>query len=90
MQSAHSSESDAASGESEHPSGPVMHVPTTGFQFTSEDKTILNRYMDEFERADKQMRNNILEKVMGELYRPRPGNSTFEKKEAKQACIQTI
>jgi hypothetical protein len=90
MQSPHDSESDATSGESEHPSDPIMHLPTTSFQFTPEDKTVLKRYMDEFEQADKHMRNNILEKVMGELYKLRPGNSTFDKKEAKQARIQTI
>jgi hypothetical protein len=58
----------------------------TGFQFTPEDTSILNRYMDEFEQADTQMRNNILEKVMGEIYRLRPGNTRFDKKQAKQAC----
>jgi len=63
-----------------------MHPPMTGFQFTPEDTSILNRYMDEFEQADTQMRNNILEKVMGEIYRLRPGNTRFDKKQAKQAC----
>jgi hypothetical protein len=67
-----------------------MHPPTTGFQFTPEDTNILNKYLDEFEQADTQMRNNILEKVMGELYRLRLGNSAFDKKEVKQACIWTI
>lgn len=42
--------------------------------------------MGEFEQADTQMRNNILEKAMGELYRLRPSNSVFDKKQAKQAC----
>jgi hypothetical protein len=90
MQTPHSSESDTSFSESEIPSGPIMHPPATGFQFTPEDKDVLNKYMDEFEQADTQMRNNIVEKVMGELYQFWPGNSGFDKKEAKQACILTL
>jgi hypothetical protein len=67
-----------------------MHPPTTGFKITPQDTNILDGYIDEFEKADTQTRNNILEKVMGELYRLRPDNSVFDKKEAKQACIQSI
>jgi hypothetical protein len=88
MQSPHGS--DASSGESENHSGPIMHPPTTGFKITPQDTNILDGYIDEFEKADTQTRNNILEKVMGELYRLRPDNSVFDKKEAKQACIQSI
>lgn len=43
--------------------------------------------MDEFQEADTQMRNKILEKVMGEVYKRQPGNSQFNKKEAKQVFI---
>ncbi|KAI9430761.1 hypothetical protein H4582DRAFT_2063414 [Lactarius indigo] len=41
-------------------------------------------YMDDFEQADTQMRKNILEKAMGELYRRQPANSVFDKKDARQ------
>jgi hypothetical protein len=85
MQSANSS--DSSSGEPEIPTGATLHPPTNGFKLTPEDANILNEYIDEFEQADTQMRNNILEKAMGELYRLRPGNSAFDKKEAKQVCI---
>jgi hypothetical protein len=90
MQSPHGSESDASSGELEIPSGPIIHPPTAGFIFTPEDTNILNKYLDEFEQADTPMRNNILEKVMGEIYRLRPGNTGFDKKEAKQASIHRL
>ena len=90
MQSAHisgSHGSNASSGEPEIPSGPTMHPPATAFKITAQDTNILDMYIDEFEQADTQMRSKILEKVMGALYRLRPGNSMFDKKEAKQACI---
>ena len=53
-----------------------MHHPTTGFKVASKDADILNEYMDEFENANTQTRNNILEKVMGELYKLQPSNPT--------------
>ncbi len=76
--------------ESEDPSSPIMHPLATGFQITPEDTDILNKYLDGFERANTQTRNTILEKLMGELYRLRSGDSTFDKKEAKKACIWTV
>jgi hypothetical protein len=87
MQSPHTS--DASSGESEIqvPSMPIMHPPTTSFKITPQDANILEGYMDDFEQADTQTRSNILEKAMGEMYRLRPENSVFDKKEAKQVCI---
>lgn len=87
MQSAHSS--DASSSEPEISSGlaQAMHPLSSDFKITTEDKSILMGYADEFERADTQMRRNILEKAMGKLYNLRPGNSAFDKKEAKEACI---
>jgi hypothetical protein len=66
---------------------PIMHPPTTGFKITPQDANILEGYMDDFEQADTQTRSNILEKAMGEMYRLRPENSIFDKKEAKQVCI---
>jgi hypothetical protein len=85
MQSANNS--NASSGEPEIPSGHIMGAPTTGFTITPQDANILKGYMSDFELADTPTRSNILEKAMGELYRLRPANPVFDKKEAKQAHI---
>jgi hypothetical protein len=82
--------SNSSSGESEMPSGPAMHPPTDGFTITPQDTDILRGYVEEFENADSQMRNKILETSMGELYKLRPANSTFDKKQAKKVCIQRM
>jgi hypothetical protein len=88
MQSANYS--DSPSGEPEIPTGPPPDIPPSGFEITPEDRKILETYMNEFEKADTQMRNNILEKVMGELYRLRPGRAAFDKNEAKRVCILSV
>ncbi|KAI9434984.1 hypothetical protein H4582DRAFT_2059865 [Lactarius indigo] len=49
----------------------------------SEDAHILKGYVEEFQKADTEIRKTILEKAMGELYTLRPPNSTFNKKVAK-------
>ncbi|KAH8982456.1 hypothetical protein EDB86DRAFT_3086113 [Lactarius hatsudake] len=67
----------------EHP-GPALPPTQEGFKLSPQDVTILRGYMDEFEQADAQMRNKILEKAVGEVYRRQPDNSQFNKKEAKQ------
>ncbi|KAH9009125.1 hypothetical protein EDB84DRAFT_1571484 [Lactarius hengduanensis] len=73
-----------SSSNSDDPSGPVVPPTQEGFKLSPQDVTILRGYMDEFEQADTQMRNKILEKAMGEVYKRQPGNSQFNKKEAKQ------
>jgi hypothetical protein len=82
--------SDSDSSESEAPPDPSAHPPKDGFKMTPHDINILRRYMEEFEQSDTQMRNKILEKAMGEIYRLRPGNSAFDKKDAKQVCLRTL
>jgi hypothetical protein len=90
MSSEASHSSSARSSESDAPSGPAANPPMNpaqnGLKLTTEDVTILKGYIREFEEADTQMRNRILEKAMGGLYKLRPGNSLFDKKEAKQVC----
>jgi hypothetical protein len=88
MSSSH--DSNPSSDELQIPTGPSMNPPTNGFGITTQDATILKGYIDEFEKADTQVRNKILEKTMGERYRLRPGDSSFNKKEAKQVPIQSI
>ncbi|KAH9030531.1 hypothetical protein EDB85DRAFT_2245636 [Lactarius pseudohatsudake] len=73
-----------SSCNSDDPSGPAVPPTQGGFKLSPQDVTILRGYMDEFEQADTQMRNKILEKAMGEVYKRQPGNSQFNKKEAKQ------
>ncbi|KAH9016363.1 hypothetical protein EDB84DRAFT_1567258 [Lactarius hengduanensis] len=73
-----------SSSDSHEPSGPAPPPTQEGFKLSPQDVTILRGYMDEFEEADTQMRNKILEKAMGEIYKRQPGNSQFNKKEAKQ------
>jgi hypothetical protein len=76
-----------SSSDSHEPSGPAPPPTQEGFKLSPQDVTILRGYMDEFQEADTQMRNKILEKVMGEVYKRQPGNSQFNKKEAKQVFI---
>jgi hypothetical protein len=56
-------------------------------QITPKDTEVLNGYLDESQHADTQMRTRILEKAMGDIYRQRPGNSRFDKKDAKQVSV---
>ena len=76
-----------SSSDSHELSGPAPPPTQEGFKLSPQDVTILRGYMDEFEEADTQMRNKILEKAMGEVYKRQPGNSQFNKKEAKQVFI---
>ncbi|KAI9439083.1 hypothetical protein H4582DRAFT_2075741 [Lactarius indigo] len=78
--SEHSDSSATHSGQDSRPMPPTKE----GFVITPQDATILRGYMDDFEQADTQMRKNILEKAMGELYRRQPANSVFDKKDARQ------
>ncbi|KAH9000688.1 hypothetical protein EDB86DRAFT_3075150 [Lactarius hatsudake] len=75
--------SESSHESDEHP-GPALPPTQEGFKLSPQDVTILRGYMDEFEQADAQMRNKILEKAVGEVYRRQPDNSQFNKKEAKQ------
>ncbi|KAI9433456.1 hypothetical protein H4582DRAFT_2060877 [Lactarius indigo] len=80
MQSDHLSGSSAGESEVSHPS---IHALGDRFSITSQDACILKGYVEEFQKADTEIRKTILEKAMGELYTLRPPNSTFNKKMAK-------
>ena len=82
MDSGHSS--DTSHGEPELHSGGAMDTQTSVFKVMPEDADILNEYIIEFQEADTETRNRILEKAMGELYMLHTGNSPFDKKDIKQ------
>jgi hypothetical protein len=82
--------SETSHNELEHNSGAAMDTQTGVFKVTPEDANILNGYIVEFQEADTETRNKILEKSMGELYELRPRNSPFDKKDIKQACDSII
>lgn len=79
---------NSSTGEPELPE--LTHLHTEAFQITPNDAEVLKGYIDEFQYADTQMRNTILEKAMGDVYRHRPGNSPFDKKDAKQVSILSM
>ncbi|KAH9007560.1 hypothetical protein EDB84DRAFT_1447435 [Lactarius hengduanensis] len=70
--------------DSEHSSDAPIDHPLEGFKLTPQDVHVLKGYLEDFEPADTQTRNRILEKAMGDVYRLRPANSAFNKKDAKQ------
>lgn len=83
--------SDSFGGESELPELPEPTRPQTiGFTISPKDIEILKAYIDEYRHADTKFRKTILEKVMGYLYRHRPGNSLFDKKDAKIVRMLSI
>ena len=55
-----------------------------GFIITPDDIGILQEYLEEFQEADTSLRTRIIEKAMAELYRLRPSNVSFDKKEASK------
>ena len=87
MQSQHLS--GYSSEEYEIPSAQPMPNAGEGFAIIPQDASILNGYIEDFQRADTETRKKILEKVMGELYSLWPPNSAFDKKEAKMVFVLT-
>jgi hypothetical protein len=88
MHSEHNSET--SHNELEHNSSTAMNTQTSVFKVTLEDANILNEYIVEFQEADTETCNKLLEKSMGELYKLHPRNSSFDKKDIKQACDSSI
>ena len=84
--------SNSVSGEREIPSGPVKRPPANmnTFQVTLEDAEILTGYLDEFDNSNTAAKRKILEKAMGDLYRLRPNDFIFDKREAKEVCNTTV
>lgn len=78
---------ESSSGESERPSHSAISPIGEQFAITPSDASILNGYLEEFQKADTESRSRILERAMGELYALRPSHSTFDKKEAKKVLF---
>lgn len=69
------------------PLEPRVHLPSSGFTLNAKDADILKRYLDEWKDANTQARRTIYEKSMGDIYKLRPGNSAFNKKDAKEVFV---
>ena len=83
--------SDSFGGESELPELPQpTHPQTIGFAISPKDIEVLKGYIDEYRHADTKFWKTILEKVMGDLYHHCPGNSLFDKKDAKIVHMLSI
>lgn len=82
--------SGSSSGESERPPSPAAPVAAEGFTITPKTATILKEHMVDFQKADTETRNRILETVMGEIYALLPPNSAFDKKEAKLVFVLVL
>ncbi|KAN0140679.1 hypothetical protein V8E53_001506 [Lactarius tabidus] len=54
-----------------------------GFTVTPQDTNILQHHLDEFQNGDPSLRTQLIDRVMGELYRLRPVNTPFDKKDAR-------
>ena len=82
MQAAYQSDSPgSASDSSDVP--PDVGVDAV-FQITSHDTNILQHYLDEFQGGDTSAWTLLIDRIMGDLYRLRPVNSPFDKKDAKK------
>ncbi len=79
----------SSSDPEEVPSSSTVHPAPDAFKITPQDVNILKGYIEEFDQADTQMRSRLLEKAIGEVYLLQPGNSVFNKKEARQVFNQT-
>lgn len=60
------------------------------FSITPKDACVLKGHVEEFQSADTETQNRILETAMGELYALRPPGSTFDKKVAKRVSCPII
>jgi hypothetical protein len=76
--------SDSLSGASDISEAPPGEAANLGFIITSQDTQILQHYLEGFQEADTSARTQLLDRIMGELYRLRPINSPFDKKDAKK------
>ncbi|KAN0128961.1 hypothetical protein V8E53_013223 [Lactarius tabidus] len=54
-----------------------------GFTVTLQDTNILQHHLDKFQNGDPSLRTQLIDRVMGELYRLCPVNTPFDKKDAR-------
>jgi len=59
----------------------------TGFVIGPNDKGVLKKYLNEFQDGDWDVRVEVVGKALGEIYRLRPDDTPFGKKEATEVCI---
>lgn len=81
---------NAISGESEAPSGPALPTAPKGFKITPQDARFLIRERDNYEKADTKGKTKILGTCVGECYKLRPGNESFDKKQAKEVFFRIV
>jgi len=58
-----------------------------GFMIGPNDKEVLKTYLMEFRDGNRAARADVVGKALGEIYHWRPGNPTFDKKDATQVSI---
>lgn len=76
--------SDALTGDSAHSDAHIEDIVNIGFTITPQDTNILQHYLEEFQGGDTSARTALIDKIMGELYRLRPVNTPFDKKDARK------
>jgi hypothetical protein len=76
--------SDSLSGASDISEAHLGEAANLGFTITPQDMQILQHYLEEFQEDDSSARAQLIDRIMGELYRLRPVNSPFDKKDAKK------
>jgi hypothetical protein len=83
------SHSDSLSGDSDLSVARLGKADDAGVDLTPQDKQILAYYLEEFQAADTVDRTILIDRIMGELYRLRPVDSPFDKKDAKLVCYSS-
>ena len=58
-----------------------------GFVLGPDDIEVLKTYLKEFQDGDRTTQADVIGKALGEVYRRRPGNPQFDKKEATEVCM---
>ena len=83
--------SDSLSGVSNISEADLGEAADLGFTITPQDTHILQHYLEEFQAGDTSVRTQLIDRIMGELYRLCPVNSPFDKMEAKKVSyLSTI
>jgi hypothetical protein len=75
--------SDTLTGDSARSDADLGDAVNIGFTITPQDAQILEYYIEEFNGGDISSRTALYDKIMGELYRLRPVNTPFDKKDAR-------
>jgi hypothetical protein len=76
-------QADSMSGASDPQEARLGETVDGGFTVTLQDTNILQHHLDEFQNGDPSLRTQLIDRVMGELYRLCPVNTPFDKKDAR-------